>query len=133
METLLIAESIAQRMLPRLAEQYVAEGVELRGCDRTREIVSTIKPAVEEDWKTEYVGPVLSIRVVAGLDEAIAHINKYGSQHTNSIVTKDYQSGQRFLREVDSSSVMINASPRFSDGLEYGLGDDTIGMLNRTC
>jgi glutamate-5-semialdehyde dehydrogenase len=122
METLLVAEGVAERILPMLRQEYEAKGVELRGCARTRQILSTIGEAVEEDWRTEYLAPILSIRVVAGLDEAIDHITTYGSAHTDAIVTEDYSRARRFLREVDSSSVMVNASTRFADGFEYGLG-----------
>jgi len=122
METLLVAEAVAPAVLPQLAQGYTELGVELRGCERTRAILPDIEVATEEDWVTEYLGPILAIRIVSGLDEAIAHINRYSSQHTDSIVTEDYSRGRRFLREVDSSSVMINASTRFADGFEYGLG-----------
>jgi len=122
METLLVAFSIAEKVLPVLIEQYQAKGVELRGCDRTRAIKSGIVQATEEDWYAEYLAPILAIRIVDNLDEAIAHINRYGSQHTDAIVTEDYTRARRFLREVDSSSVMVNASTRFADGFEYGLG-----------
>ncbi|MCB1678936.1 MAG: glutamate-5-semialdehyde dehydrogenase [Halioglobus sp.] len=122
METLLVAASRAADVLPRLAAAYGTAGVELRGCARTLEILPEAIPATEQDWREEYLGPVLAIRVVSGLDEAIAHINTYGSQHTDSIVTRDHGRAMRFLREVDSSSVMVNASTRFADGFEYGLG-----------
>lgn len=122
METLLVAASKAEEILPQLAEIYEEHGVELRGCSRTREILGDIKAAAEEDWTTEYLAPILAVKVVSGLDEAIEHINTHGSRHTDTIVTEDYARGRRFLREVDSSSVMINASPRFADGFEYGLG-----------
>jgi glutamate-5-semialdehyde dehydrogenase len=122
METLLVAESMAETILPQLEQVYSEYDVELRGCDKTRAILPGALEATEEDWRTEYLGPILSIRVVGGIDEAIEHINTYGSQHTDTIVTEDYARGRRFLREVDSSSVMINASPRFADGFEYGLG-----------
>jgi glutamate-5-semialdehyde dehydrogenase len=122
METLLVAEGIAAAVLPRLGKLYKDKGVELRGCARTREMLSDIKSADEADWHTEYLGPILAIRVVADLDEAMAHIARYGSQHTDAIVTEDYTRARRFLREVDSSSVMVNASTRFADGFEYGLG-----------
>lgn len=122
METLLVAESVAEHILPELRREYEAKGVELRGCPRTRQILPTIGEATEEDWRTEYLAPILSIRVVAGLDEAIDHITTYGSAHTDAIVTEDYSRARRFLREVDSSSVMVNASTRFADGFEYGLG-----------
>jgi glutamate-5-semialdehyde dehydrogenase len=122
METLLVAESCAAILLPRLAAAYAEAGVELRGCDRTRAIVPTALAATEQDWQEEYLAPVLAIKVVAGLDEAIAHINTYSSLHTDSIITRDHGNAMRFLREVDSSSVMVNASTRFADGFEYGLG-----------
>jgi glutamate-5-semialdehyde dehydrogenase len=122
METLLVARNVADSILPELAELYIREGVELRGCERCRELVPQIGEANDEDWQTEYLAPILSIKVVAGLDEAIEHINRFGSNHTDSIVTEDYTRGRRFLHEVDSSSVLINASTRFSDGFEYGLG-----------
>ena len=122
METLLVAREIAGSVLPRLAEIYAEKGIELRGDDEARRIVPSMKPATEEDWYTEYLGPILSVRVVEGLDEAIEHIATYGSQHTDAIVTEDQARAQRFLREVDSSSVMVNASTRFADGFEYGLG-----------
>jgi glutamate-5-semialdehyde dehydrogenase len=122
METLLVARAIADRVLPALAEQYAAAGVELRGCDETRGLIGNCKPASDEDWDTEYLAPILSIRVVAGIDEAMEHIRDHGSRHTDSIVTDDLGRAGRFLREVDSSSVMVNASTRFADGFEYGLG-----------
>lgn len=122
METLLVAALVADSILPELADLYSREGVELKGCKRCREILPQIGTAVEEDWKTEYLAPILSIKVVDGLDEAIDHINRFGSNHTDAIVTEDYSRGRRFLQEVDSSSVLINASTRFSDGFEYGLG-----------
>ncbi|MDY6982617.1 MAG: glutamate-5-semialdehyde dehydrogenase [Pseudomonadota bacterium] len=122
METLLVSFRVAEKVLIPLIEKYREIGVELRGCDRTRAIMSGIAQATEEDWYAEYLAPILAIRIVDSLDEAIEHINKYGSQHTDAIVTEDYSRGRRFLREVDSSSVMINASTRFADGFEYGLG-----------
>ena len=122
METLLVAESTAQGVLPPLAEAYGAAGVELRGCERTRALLPEVVPATEDDWHEEYLGPILAVRVVAGLDEAIEHINRYSSLHTDTIVTRDHGRAMRFLREVDSSSVMVNASTRFADGFEYGLG-----------
>jgi len=122
METLLVAASIAPRLLPGLAEMYRREGVELRGCPATRDIIPGVAAATEEDWRTEYLAPVLSIRVVAGIDEAVEHIQTFGSGHTDSIITEDLGRARRFLREVDSSSVMVNASTRFADGFEYGLG-----------
>lgn len=122
METLLIAESVVGRILPRLAEAYGAKGVELRGCDKTRALLPDAKVATEEDWYAEYLAPILAVKVVAGIDEAIEHINRYGSQHTDAIVTENYTLARRFLAAVDSASVMINASTRFADGFEYGLG-----------
>jgi glutamate-5-semialdehyde dehydrogenase len=122
METLLVAESQAAAILPRLAEAYGAKGVELRGCDRTRQILPEVVAATEVDWQTEYLAPILSIRVVSGVDEAMEHIATYSSGHTEAIVTENYSRARRFLTEVDSSSVMVNASTRFADGFEYGLG-----------
>lgn len=122
METLLVARSVAAKVLPDLCTIYLDKKVELRGDETARSLVKQMHAATEEDWHTEYLAPILSIRVVAGLDEAIAHINTYGSQHTDSIVTENYSYAMRFLREVDSSSVMVNASTRFADGFEYGLG-----------
>ena len=122
METLLVHQDIAATVLPRLQAAYAEKEVELRGCERTLAVLNDIVAATEEDWFTEYLAPVLSIRIVDGLDMAIAHINHYGSHHTDSIVTNDYADIQRFLREVDSASVMVNASTRFADGFEYGLG-----------
>ena len=122
METLLVAESVAEKVLPALCKQYQAEGVELRGCERSMALVAGIKRASAEDWDTEYLAPILSIRVVAGLDAAIEHIAAHSSQHTDAIITENYTHARRFLREVDSSSVMVNASTRFADGFEYGLG-----------
>jgi len=121
METLLVAQSRAAELLPALADAFVSRGVELRGCEQTQALIDC-KAASEEDWSTEYLGPILAVRVVAGLDQAIEHINTYSSQHTDSIVTENYSKGRRFLTEVDSASVMINASTRFADGFEYGLG-----------
>ncbi len=122
METLLVHRAVADKFLPPLARLYREQQVELRGCEATRKILTGIKAATEEDWHTEYLAPILSIRVVDGLDAAIEHITRYGSQHTDSIVTEDLTRARRFLREVDSSSVMVNASTRFADGFEYGLG-----------
>ena len=122
METLLIARGIADKVLPQLAAVYKSKGIELRGDDAARKLVPDMQPATEEDWRTEYLDAILSIRVVDGLDAAIEHIATYGSQHTDAIVTEDAARAQRFLREVDSSSVMVNASTRFADGYEYGLG-----------
>ena len=122
METLLVAASVAPQVLPQLCQIYLDKGVELRGDEAACKLVTQMAIATEEDWRTEYLAPILSVRVVAGLDDAITHINTYGSQHTDSIVTENYTKAMRFLREVDSSSVMVNASTRFADGFEYGLG-----------
>jgi glutamate-5-semialdehyde dehydrogenase len=120
-ETLLVNEQVAAQILPRLAAAYTEKGVELRGDEKTRALI-TANVATDEDWATEYLAPILSIKIVAGLDEAIAHINHYSSQHTDAIVTEDYTRARRFITEVDSASVMVNASTRFADGFEYGLG-----------
>ncbi len=122
METLLVARAIAGDILPKLAAIYTSKGIELRGDEAARHIVPAMKPVTEEDWRTEYLDAILAVRVVDGLDQAIEHIATYGSQHTDAIVTEDTARAQRFLREVDSSSVMVNASTRFADGYEYGLG-----------
>jgi glutamate-5-semialdehyde dehydrogenase len=122
METLLVAESVAADVLPDLCAHLENEGVELRGCEKTRAIIESANAATDEDWDTEYLAPILSIRVVDGIDAAIDHINTHSSQHTESIITENYTRARRFLREVDSSSVMVNASTRFADGFEYGLG-----------
>jgi glutamate-5-semialdehyde dehydrogenase len=122
METLLVAENIAAQILPQLSQIYLEKGVELRGCLKTCSLIPKCIRATEEDWHTEYLAPILSIKVVNGMDEAMEHINTYGSSHTEAIVTEDYSRARRFLREVDSSSVMVNASTRFADGFEYGLG-----------
>ncbi len=122
METLLVAEGVAAQVLPRLGGIYIGKGVELRGDDASRALVPEMERATEEDWGTEYLAPVLSVRVVRNMDEAMDHIARYGSQHTDAIVTEDRARADRFVREVDSSSVMVNASTRFADGFEYGLG-----------
>lgn len=129
METLLVAKAIAPAFLPRMAEIYIGKQIELRVCPRTRDILESagiaagaLKDAVEEDWQTEYLGPILSIRVVDGLQAAMDHIDRYGSDHTDSILTTNHVNAMRFLREVDSASVMVNASTRFADGFEFGLG-----------
>lgn len=122
METLLVAEGVAAGVLPALAAQYQEKGVELRGCAQTRDILPACIPATEADWSTEYLAPILAIRVVADMAAAIVHINHYGSHHTDAIITENYTRARAFLREVDSSSVMVNASTRFADGFEYGLG-----------
>ncbi len=122
METLLVAEGIADAILPRLAEAYFEKGVELRGCDRTQALISAAKAASEQDWYEEFVAPILAVKIVKDMAEAIEHINHYGSQHTDAIVTEDYTRSRQFLTQVDSSSVMVNASTAFADGFEYGLG-----------
>ncbi|HEX9391350.1 MAG TPA: glutamate-5-semialdehyde dehydrogenase [Usitatibacteraceae bacterium] len=126
-ETLLVARTIAPQALPAIAKIYAAKGVEMRVCADTRALlgaagISPLVDAVEDDWYAEYLAPIIAIRIVAGVDEAIAHIAKYGSQHTDAIITENHTRAMRFLREVDSASVMINASTRFADGFEYGLG-----------
>ena len=122
METLLVHEGRAADLLPQLAAAFALHGVELRGCEYTRRLLPDIQPATEQDWFEEYLAPILAIRIVGSLDAAITHINTYGSAHTDSIVTEDWSAARRFLRAVDSSSVMVNASTRFADGFEYGLG-----------
>ena len=122
METLLVHKKIARKILPPLCKIYLDKGVELRGDKASCAIVEKMKEATEEDWRTEYLAPILSVRVVNSFDQAIEHIAMYGSKHTDSIVTEDYSRARRFLREVDSSSVMVNTSTRFADGFEYGLG-----------
>jgi glutamate-5-semialdehyde dehydrogenase len=122
METLLVSRDIAERVLPRLATEYHAAGVELRGCEATRKILAGITAATEADWEEEYLAPILAIRIVNNMDAAMDHIARYGSSHTDVIVTESLPRANRFLHEVDSSSVMVNASSRFADGFEYGLG-----------
>jgi glutamate-5-semialdehyde dehydrogenase len=122
LETLLVAEPVAAQVLPVLRERFEQAGVELRGCERTRALLPGIAAASQADWSTEYLAPILSIRVVAGLDAAIDHIARYGSQHTDVIVSNDYAATRRFVTEVDSASVMVNVSSQFADGFEYGLG-----------
>lgn len=122
METLLVHQNIADKVLPLLSTAYQEKGVEIRACEKSREWLPESIAAVEDDWATEYLAPILAIKVVENIDEAIAHINHYGSHHTDAIITENYSHSQKFLRAVDSSSVMINASTRFADGFEYGLG-----------
>jgi glutamate-5-semialdehyde dehydrogenase len=122
METLLVAAAIADQVLPPLAALYRQEGVELRGCERTRAVLPDVMAATASDWDEEYLAPVLAVRIVDGLDAAMDHIGRHGSGHTDAIVTENISRARRFLREVDSSSVMVNASTRFADGFEYGLG-----------
>ena len=122
METLLVATQIASQVLPKLAARYGDAGVELRGCEQTRTILPDVIAATPQDWDTEYLAPILSVRIVTGIEQAIEHIERHGSQHTDAIVTNNLKHANRFLREVDSSSVMVNASTRFADGFEYGLG-----------
>ena len=122
METLLVHQGIAPQILPELCKIYFDKGVELRGDETSRRIIPQMNAATEQDWYEEYLAPILSIRIVDGLDQAIDHIAQYGSQHTDAIVTENYTRARRFLREVDSSSVMVNTTTRFADGFEYGLG-----------
>jgi glutamate-5-semialdehyde dehydrogenase len=122
METLLVHRSVAEHFLPQIATVYAAKNVEMRACSESRRIAPGMKEATEDDWYEEYLAPIISIRVVADIDAAMAHIAQYGSQHTDAIVTEDYTRARRFIREVDSASVMVNASTRFADGFEYGLG-----------
>lgn len=126
-ESLLVARGVAQAFLPEIGKVFAAKGVEMRGCPESLQILQAVEglklaQATEADWSEEYLAPILSVKVVAGVDEAIAHINQYSSGHTEAILTRDHVHAQRFLREVDSSSVMVNASTRFADGFEYGLG-----------
>ena len=121
-ESLLVARSVASVQLPKIAKMLIAKGVEIRGCAETQKLVPQAKAATEEDYYTEYLAAIISVKVVADVSEAIAHINKYSSQHTDAIITENYTHAMRFLREVDSASVMVNASTRFADGFEYGLG-----------
>jgi glutamate-5-semialdehyde dehydrogenase len=126
-ETLLVANAIAQQVLPELAAQYRQAGVELRGCEQARDLLESVgvtdmQAATEADWEDEYLAPVLAVKIVKDIDEAIEHINRYSSGHTEAIITENYTLARRFLTEVDSSSVMVNASTRFADGFEYGLG-----------
>lgn len=122
METLLVHKNIAEKFLPKMGDIYKEHRVEIRGCDITRKYISWAKPATEDDWYAEYLDLILAVRVVDNIDQAIEHIKKYGSSHTDAIVTENYTNAMKFIREVDSSSVMVNASTRFSDGYEYGLG-----------
>ena len=122
METLLVDEPVAEKFLPQMAEMFAQAGVELRGCEKTRKILPQAKPATEDDWYAEYLDLVLAVKIVNGVDEAIKHIQKYGSDHTDSIITENYSRAMEFIQQVDSSSVMVNASTRFSDGFQYGLG-----------
>jgi glutamate-5-semialdehyde dehydrogenase len=132
METLLVARAIAPQVLPKLAELYGTKDVELRGDDESRRLLAGyphLTAVTEEDWHTEYLAAILAVKIVDGVEQAIDHINTYSSQHTDAIVTEDYTRAMRFLREVDSASVMVNASTRFADGFEYGLGAE-IGISN---
>ncbi|HTK03048.1 MAG TPA: glutamate-5-semialdehyde dehydrogenase [Bordetella sp.] len=131
METLLVHAGVAGAILPRLADALIAHGVELRGCPRTRELVPAAKPATDADWAEEYLGPILAIRIVDSLDQAIDHIGRWGSGHTDAIVTEDLGAAQRFQREVDSSSVYVNLPTVFADGYEYGLGSEIGISTNR--
>ena len=129
METLLVHQAVAPAVLPRLAKIFLAKGVELRGDTATVGLLPHARPATEQDWSTEYLAPILSVKIVASLDEAMDHIERYGSKHTDAIVTENHSHAMRFLREVDSASVMVNASTRFADGFEFGLGAE-IGISN---
>ena len=131
METLLVHADVAASLLPRIAATLTAKGVELRGCERTRDILPTALPASEEDWETEYLEPILAVRVVDDIEQAMDHIERYSSQHTESIVTQDIAAAQRFQREVDSSSVYVNLPTCFADGFEYGLGAEIGISTNR--
>ena len=122
LETLLVHEHVAPSFLPALADRLEKAGVLLKGCEKTRKILNHIEAATQEDWYAEYLDLTLAVKIVSSIDEAIAHIEKYGSLHTESIITQDYANSQRFLNEVNSSTVLINASTRFSDGFELGLG-----------
>ena len=122
METLLVADAVADQVLPLLAARFHQSGVELRGCEKVCQLIANAQPATEDDWFEEYLGPILAVRVIDGVDAAIDHINTYGSQHTDVIVTNDYANTRRFLTQVDSASVMVNVSTQFADGFEFGLG-----------
>ncbi len=122
METLLVAQSVAEKVLPQLARAFGELNVELRGCAKTKTVLADVKDATDEDWVTEYLAPILAIKVVDDMSAAIKHINLYGSHHTDAIITENYTRAREFLRQVDSSSVVVNASTRFADGFEYGLG-----------
>ena len=121
-EGLLVHQAVAAAFLPRIASALRQQGVELRGCEQTRAMAPDVKPATEEDWTTEYLDLILSVKVVQNLDEAIAHIERYGSHHTDAIVTTNVATAQQFTAAVDSAAVMVNASTRFNDGFELGLG-----------
>ena len=121
-ESLLVARSRAAELLPSIAAMLTGKGVEIRGCAETQALVRVAQPATDDDYATEFLAPIISVKVVAGIDEAIEHINRYSSHHTETIVSENYSTALRFLREVDSASVMVNASTRFADGFEYGLG-----------
>ena len=122
METMLVHEGIAPQFLPPMCEKFTAEGVELRGCEKTQRVSPDVVPATEDDWRTEYLDKILSIRIVADFDEAVQHIETYGSHHSDTIVTENYAAAQRFLKQVDSAAVYVNASTAFTDGYEFGLG-----------
>ena len=122
METLLIADRLRETLLPKIVDEMFNHGVEVRGCERSKEMVPQISLASESDWYEEYLAPILAIRIVSGMEEAIEHISYYGSNHTDGIVTQNHQRAMRFVREIDSSSVVVNTSTRFADGFEYGLG-----------
>jgi glutamate-5-semialdehyde dehydrogenase len=130
METLLVHSKVAGQFLPRMKTLYDQAGVKLRGCEKTRKIWQVVEVATEEDWRTEYLDLILSVKIVESLDEAIDHINNYGSHHSDAIVTDSYNHGMRFINEVDSAACFINASTRFSDGNEFGLGAE-MGISNQ--
>lgn len=131
METLLVHSSVAKKFLPRISKKLAAAGVEIRGCDKSRKVLHDAAPATEEDWSTEYLDLILSIKVVESIDEAVEHIAEYGSAHSDAIVTENYGRAQQFLEEVDSSAVFVNASTRFNDGFEFGLGAEIGISTNR--
>ncbi|MGI9311608.1 MAG: glutamate-5-semialdehyde dehydrogenase [bacterium] len=145
METLLVDAAVARELLPDLSRRYLEHGIELRGCERSRAIVPQMNAATADDWRAEYLDAILAVRVVDGVEQAIAHINEYGSHHTDSILTENWPRARRFLRQVDSSSVMVNASTQFADGFEYGLGAEIgistdklhvrgpVGLVGLTC
>jgi glutamate-5-semialdehyde dehydrogenase len=122
MESLLVADTVAEQVLNKLGPMLIDKGVEIRGCGKAQQILSSIKAATEQDYATEYLAAIMSLKIVCGIEEAMEHIEKYGSRHTDAIVTEDITAARTFLNNVDSSSVMVNASTRFADGYEYGLG-----------
>jgi glutamate-5-semialdehyde dehydrogenase len=131
METMLVHEAVAAEFLPKVGKAFAEAGVELRGCEKTQKILSSAKEGTSEDWSTEYLDLILSVRVVDSIDEAIEHIARYGSAHSDAIVTENYSRSRQFLEEVDSSAVFVNASTRFNDGFEFGLGAEIGISTNR--